>query len=170
MRILWNNDRFEAELTPGDLWRNDKDSIQAVGFRTEGPPSWTWFTNKAANLNKLRENKPQSGLVLTQLALQKYQEINKQEEEKAALKKQFDLCKKEAGKVAKKELAKKDDYEYYADDTGITCIVVKAAEPIQMMHKFVRPSDLANARCLICDDPLYFYEAKNICLFCEIKS
>lgn len=160
MRITWTNNRFEAELTPGELWRDDKDAIQNAGFRTDGPPDWTWFTQKASTLNKLRDNKPKSGLSITELALEKYQSLNKQDEEKAALKKQFEQAKKQAAKSVE------DTNEYYVDDsTGITCIKVKPGNKLQYT-KYVPPA-VPEERCMICDDPIYFFESENICLSCE---
>ncbi|VVB52786.1 Uncharacterised protein [uncultured archaeon] len=168
MRLTWDeqNSYFLAELTPGDKWREDMETVKAAGFKTTGPPSWQWYAQKAAPLNKLRENRPSSGLTLTELALQKYQDINSKEEAKAALKAQLVLARKEAEKQVKKELKCKDDNEYYFDeDIQCRCIVVRPAET-PSVSKFVRPEP-PKETCMICDDPLYLYESKNICIWCE---
>lgn len=160
MRITWTNERFEAELTPGEKWREDMEAAKASGFKTTGPPSWQWYTEKAAVLNKLRDNRPSSGLTLTELALQKYQTLNKHDEEKAALKKQFEAAKKEAEKSAP------DTNKYYVDqETGITCIVVSPGS--KLPYTKYNPPAPPSERCMICDDPIYFFESPNICLSCE---
>jgi len=168
MRITWDEqqNRFHAELTPGDKWREDMEAAKAAGFKTDGPPSWQWHTQKASVLNKLRAHKPSSGLTLTELALQHYQTINKKDEEKAALKKQF----VEANKKAQKE--SKDP-----EISGLVELVIPegkiwiSAEDLPPLisrpRTFIRTKP--DERCMVCEDPIYFYESKNICLHCELE-
>ena len=170
MRITWDEqqNRFHAELTPGDKWREDMECVKTAGFRTDGPPSWQWHTQKASVLNKLRAHKPSSGLTLTELALQHYQTINKKEEDKTALKKQF----LEASKKAKKE--SKDP-----EISGLVELIIPegkmwiSAEDLPVLEtkskwSFTPPTP-PEERCMVCEDPIYFYEKENICLFCEIE-
>lgn len=164
MRIIWNEEKswFQAELTPGNLWRNDKDSIQAAGFRTEGPPSWIWYTTSSKTLNKLRESKPQSGLTITELALQKYQALEKKAAEKTALKKQVKKIKKDLG-IGPGAL---HESKYYFDrDMGFECVVV---EPKKSDYKWVAPKHPdPPARCVVCGDGLYWPDFNDICLWCD---
>jgi hypothetical protein len=162
MRIVWDDqqNRFLAELTPGEQWRDDKDSIQAAGFQTDGPPDWQWYTNKASTLNKLRENRPKSGLVLTEVALQKYQQINQKEEQKAALKKQF----KQAQKQAKKFEKFPEPETYFDEEIGVTCLVVKSKPSSFVQSKIQFASNLF---CIVCGEPVYYPDYDDICLDCN---
>ena len=168
MRIVWNNDRFEAELTPGESWRPDKDSVQHAGFKTEGPPTWTWFTTKASVLNKLRENKPLSGLIITEVALQKYKTQNEVELKKEQLRKQWQTAKKQAQKQSKDP-----------DISGMVDLIIPekgyiGAEdfpPLEIkLTAFPKSDTISSDYCFICGDPVYFYEKllpTAICIFCE---
>lgn len=167
MRITWDTTeyRFVAELTPGDLWREDMEAVKSAGFKTTGPPSWQWFAVKAKPLNKLRETRPKSGLVLTELALEKYKQINQREEQKAALKKEFEQAKK----VAKKQ--SKDP-----EISGLTELIIPEGKnwiskedlppwESKLTGTFTRPVPPTEL-CMICDEPIYFYEHL-VCLWCE---
>jgi hypothetical protein len=161
MRVVWDSNefRFLAELTPGDLWREDMEAVKAAGFKTTGPPSWEWYCFKASCLNKLRKNKPKSGVVLTELAFEKYKQINQREEQKAALKKEFEKAKKEAKKSEKSAAC-----DTYVDPLWGPCIVVKPADK-PFANLFVPPAP-PKELCMICDEPIYFYEHL-VCLWCE---
>lgn len=164
MRIIWNDqdNRFLAELTPGEQWREDMEAAKSAGFKTTGPPSWQWYASKAATLNKLRENRPKSGLVLTEVALQKYQQLNQKEEQKLALKKQFKTAQKEA-----KKQEKLPEVETYFDaEIGVICLVVKPLSSAFTMSKTVH--EAPNAICITCGDPLYApWDYPDICLWCD---
>lgn len=168
MRIVWSDAEqyFQAELTPGDFWRSDMETVKEAGFKTTGEPSWIWHASKAAVLNKLRKNRPESGLVLTEVALEKYKLLNQREEEKAAVKKQFEVAKKAAKKESK-------DPEI----SGLTELIIPEGkfwisqedlprwEPKCLVSK-VTPMPFTD-RCLICDDSLAFYEDRNVCMWCS---
>lgn len=166
MRIVWNETEkyFQAELIPGELWRDDKDSIQAVGFQTDGPPSWTWFTRKASVLNKLRDTPPQSGLAITEVALQRYNFLDQQERNKLELKKTYDKAKRAARKQS-------PDSEI----SGLHELVIPAKgyidasdlPPIVSTWAFVRPEP-PDACCIVCGDPLYWFpDYPDICMWCD---
>ena len=167
MRIIWDDqeNRFLAELTPGEQWRDDKDVIQNAGFRTDGPPDWQWHTSKAATLNKLRDLKPKSGITLTEVALEHYKQLLQKEEQKAALKKQF----KDAQKTAKKE--SKDPTisgtkELVIPEKGyIDASDLPLYESKWVPWYFPKP----DVYCFICGDPLYlpFPDYPDVCLFCD---
>jgi hypothetical protein len=163
LRIIWDDQesRFLAELTPGEQWRDDKDSIQAAGFQTDGPPDWRWYTKKASTLNKLRENKPKSGLVLTEVALSHYQALNQKEEQKAALKKQFKTAQKQAKKTEK--LPEPD--VYFDTEIGVMCLVVQPK-----VSEFTQPiiHGKSDTICIACGDPLYPpWDYPDICVWCD---
>jgi predicted type IV restriction endonuclease len=164
MRIIWNNDRFEAEFSE---FKTDLESVKSAGFRTDGPPQWTWHTTRVQCLNYLRKNRPQSGLIITEVALQKFNKLNEAAEQKAALKKQF----KDANKKAKKE--SKDPTV-----SGLTELVIPEGKIWISVEDlppgkpfewgFVRPNPPED-RCMICEEPIYMYEHL-VCLWCEKES
>jgi hypothetical protein len=163
MRVIWDDkdNRFLAELTPGEQWREDMEAVKAAGFKTDGPPAWSWHTTKASVLNKLRENRPKSGLVLTEVALTHYQTINQKEEEKTALKKQF----KQAQKLAKKTEKFPERKTYFDEELQITCLFV---EPKTTEFTMPKISTVTSAdRCMVCEDPLYCYDYNLICIWCK---
>lgn len=163
MRIIWHEEKFQAEFTQGDLWRDDMEAAKAAGFKTSGPPAWLWTTSKISVLNKLRKNRPKSGLTLTEVALEKFKFRDAQETKKAELKKAFQAAKKIdrkastdpriSGLVTMKVPAK--GYITAADLPPYTPTYTKYIPPPP-------PTDL----CLICDEPIYFYEHL-VCLWCE---
>lgn len=161
MRIIWNEEHswFQAELTQGELWQDDKDSLQAAGFRTEGPPSWIWYCTRSKPLNKLRDLKPKSGIVLTELALEKYNFLEKKLAEKTALKKQAQKILKET------EQTSVPVDMYFDEELGFMCIVVKPSE-----SKFVwtPPVHLEPAAyCVICGSGLGLMDYNDVCLWCD---
>ena len=168
MRIIWDPTeyRFLAELTPGELWREDMESVKAAGFKTTGPPSWQWYCFKAKPLNKLRENRPKSGLVLTELALEKYKQINDREEQKAALKKEFQQADKAAKKASKdSEISGTTELIIPEGKIWISREDLPPGKPF--VWTYVRPEP-PKELCMICDSPLYsIYEHPLICLWCE---
>jgi hypothetical protein len=165
MRIVWDevNSRFLAELTPGEQWSSDLESIKIAGFKTDGPPQWQWYTIKALTLNKLRDARPKSGITLTELALEKYKIINQREEEKAALKKQL----KKAQTKAKRESRDPTVLDLivlpekgYVDVSDLPALEKQWIPPV-----FLKP----DIYCIVCEDPLYlpFPDYPDICLWCS---
>src|ERR1700676_2235437 len=163
MRIIWNIEEnwFQAELTPGDNWRDDMESVKKAGFKTTGEPLWLLHASKASALNKLRDGKPKSGLVITEVALANYKLLNDQETKKQELKKLF-----EKGKVAaRRDFAGSKTKEY--EENGLTSFVVEQKDS-GFVSKYVKPTP-PKENCLVCEDPLYFYEYNNICIWCKIE-
>lgn len=163
MRISVNKEVFIAEFTPGELWADDQQKALAAGFKTTGPPTWIWNTSKVSVLNKLRKDRPKSGLIITELALQKYKQLNEREEARKAIKKQFEKIKKEAAQPHA------SDYETYLDEeTGITCILVQPCASKYQSEVKVR--QVPHEICFVCEGPVYLYEKTYptpICLYCE---
>lgn len=167
MRIIWDefNNRFTAELSPGENWREDMEAAKLSGFRTTGPPDWPWYASKASVLNKLRENKPKSGLVLTEVAFQKYKLINDKEQTKLSLRKEFKQAQKKAKKESKDpEISGLRDFivpeKGYIDSTDLPPLVSTWTFPV-----FPKP----DVYCFVCEAPLYlpFPDYPDICLWCE---
>jgi hypothetical protein len=166
MRVLWDDaeSAFLAEFTPGEQWAGDLESAKTAGFKTSGPPNWKWLARKAAVLNKLRQNKPASGLTLTEVAFQHYKSINEREEKKAELKKNFQKLKKAADKESK-------DPEV----SGLVELVIPekgyidASDLPSSAYQVVvyTPPPSPKDTCFICEEPVYFYEKSGICLWCE---
>jgi hypothetical protein len=158
MKILWNEQRnwFQVEL--GEPWRDNMELVRSVGFKTSGPPEWIWRATKASTLNKLR-SKSQS-LVITELAFEKYKILNEQEQSKIELKKRFLKAKT----LAAREINSNNWKEYFDEETGVMCKIV---EPVT--DKFVwkyEPPPPPEVRCFICGQPLYCFDAPDICTWC----
>ena len=160
MRISWNAG-FQVEFSQAH-WQEDLDTAKAAGFRTEGPPAWIWKTQKASVLNALKELKPKSGLTITPEALEKYKSLNERETKNAELKKNL----KKALKDLKKEADKNDPTTLY-DYTAKGYIVASDLPPLPPFVSTHPQPIPPKEKCMICDDPLYFYEREDICLHCE---
>ena len=168
MRITWNSQfkQFEAQLTPGEHWAADQQAVKAAGFKTEGPPSWVWLTQRAGPLTKLRTNRPNSGLSITTEALENYNRLEAQETANAAVKKAL----KDAKKAQKKEKADTDEkhgtgtsFRYDADGWAI----IELGES-KIWNKFIPPVP-PSTLCSVCRTPVYWYESQEplLCLDCE---
>jgi hypothetical protein len=168
VRIYWHEERkvFAAEFHD---FQTDLDSVKSAGFRTFGPPEWIWYAPPPGvkALNRLRENKPASGLTLTEVAFNKYKIASEKLEQKDALKKQF----QDAQKIAKKQ--SKDP-----EISGLTEIVIPEKGYIDQSDLppfkstwvpwyFPKP----DVYCFICGDPLYlpFPDYPDVCGWCDIQ-
>jgi hypothetical protein len=165
MRIVWNNEHsvFVAEFSD---FQSDLEEVKKAGFRPLGtPPPWIWHAPPPGikALNRLRDQKPKSGLVITETALQKYKPLQQQQVEKDNLRKQF----KSAQKIAKKTEVCEDTRDTYIDtETGIICIVVKPSDT-KFTWDHIKPSE-PKEKCLACDCGLYLpLDGKTFCMFCE---
>jgi hypothetical protein len=158
LRIIWNEQEnwFQAELTPGESWRDDLDSVKLAGFKTTGEPSWQWYTSKISALNKLRSRPPKSGLVITELALEKFKLLSEQLHKKQELKKTYEKLKKAAQSV--------NWPEFLDPDTGVMCYVVsESKEKYKLDYTPPKPPDLC---CVFCGQPLYCFDATDVCVWC----
>lgn len=162
MRIIWNSteSRFDAELTPGELWRDDMDAVRSAGFKTTGAPNWIWNAHKASALNKLRSKPPKSGLTISELALEKYNFLNDQDTRKQELKKEF---------LRQKKLHDSRDTwaEYDDPETGLRCKIVAPAET-KFVMEYVPPA-APDLSCFMCGAPLYLFDLDDTCLWCSTK-
>lgn len=170
MRITWNNQesRFEAELTPGQMWAGDKDSVSLAKFSCSGPPGWTWFCYKSISLSVLRQNRPLSGLTITPEALERYTAMKALEAANTAVKAQLETAKKalrkeqkyqdEIAAPAEHEIEHGRDFDY--NKTALS-------KPVWFVPPVIPPPP--TMLCHVCHTPVYFYESQNpaICLWCE---
>jgi len=167
VRIIWDDqeNRFLAELTPGEQWREDMEAAKAAGFRTTGPPSWQWYAGTVETLENIRKHPPKSGLLITEQALQKYKPILEKFQQKQELRKQF----KQAQKIAKKSEKFLEPEMFFDAEIGVTCVVVKPSQII-FVSTFIRPEP-PKERCLLCEDPLYPpLDGRTFCAWCEIEN
>lgn len=178
MNIRYNSQQgtFEAEFSTD--FNGDLQAVKTAGFRTSGPPTWIWWTNKLPVLNKLRENKPASGLSITEDAYQQYLRLTEIEKVNEAARAQFAPIKEKQEKE-KKERRKKE----IKDQNYVTVeIPKKPGEDYDFIGKEDSPSSppyehktpiLAHTGsfCVYCNAPVHFYELQSppTCLYCETQ-
>lgn len=160
MNIRWNRElsRFEAEFSKD--FNGDLDAVKTVKFHTDGAPQWVWWVKSLTSLNKLRKNKPASGLTITPEAFQVYQVLNQQHEASEEIKKQFKQVNKQAVRQRQpdwlpvgKEFLTREDLPPKA--TVFEMPVSKTPTP--------------DLKCIECNSPVYFYEYPEIpmCSWCD---
>lgn len=164
MNLRWNNtdSRFEAEFSAD--FQGDLNATKNAGFKTTGPPGWVWYSIKAEPLNKLRENRPASGLTITPDAKQQFAALRVVELNNAKVKAEL----AEHTKALKKKLKVESDQvtlaihippKGYIDATDLPLYVPPAST-------LPKPIPLTGPACIICGDILAFYE-KLACLWCS---
>jgi hypothetical protein len=190
LRITWNQneERFEAQFTPGEHWQADKTAAMDAGFKTTGEPTWIWFVHKSAALAKLREHRPGSGLTISKEALDRFDYLQRVEQKNAELKayakEQEKRVKREREREKITALHEKDgevvepEYEpshfratpdYWQGKSEIT----RADLPADVMARFDKHESIPQRRatplgvCVICGDNLYFPEETPTCWWCE---
>ncbi len=175
MNIRYDNVQgFIAEFSTD--FNGDLNAVKAAGFRTTGPPSWLWWTLKLPVLDKLRADKPASGLTISEPAYAEYLRLTEFERVNAAARAQFaPIAEKQ--KAAKKERKKKEIKE---QNSSILIIPPKpgsdfdyiGAEDLPPMPPFEHkhaPQPHAGPWCHVCTAPVYPYELLNppTCIWCE---
>jgi hypothetical protein len=161
MRIIWNQKEscFEAEFQD---FQGDLAAVKAAGFRTTGAPGWVWYTLKVEALDKLRKNRPASGLTILEDALVEYNRLKEQETKKAALLAEL--------KAAKKKTEPKETKVFvvpHGQEFGYNC-VEDSDKKIRIGYV---PPEFTGPRCVVCNDEVYFYELQEppTCLSCELE-
>ena len=190
MRILWNENekQFEAQFATGDQWQADKDAAQAAGFRTDGPPAWRWYTEKAATLTKLKASASTlsfSPISITREAMDAYNRLRKSEESVEELKEYAKQQKKLQKKAHEREQIKAEqdgevepEYEarhyykvpeYWKGKHEITRGDLPADTLARLSQRESIPLRKAEpiGKCSICGDNLYFPEEPPNCWWCE---
>lgn len=173
MNIAWSQSMraFIAEFSSD--FQGDLSAIKAAGFRTFGPPAWVWYAPSSGikTLNKLRENRPASGLTISEEALAIYKPLAEQEARKAELKKQFSVLEKKAKKERK-------DKEQEAATSALLNIpegqIWIGPEDLPPKPLFISelpvPAPHKGPWCHVCGQPVYLYELQQppTCLWCEL--
>ena len=169
MRIVWNltENRFEAQFDQGSNWLACKDAVSAAGFKTAGPPTWTWFSIRSLALTKLRENRPVSGLTITPEALEKYNSLKVQDEANLAVKAEYQKVRKALKKEQQLNERCATGPQLQADPELGECFKVEPGES-RIWNKPVVPPP-PTILCHICRTPVYAYELQDppTCLDCE---
>lgn len=160
MNLVWNTSlrRFEAQFSSD--FQGDLGAVKSAKFKTDGPPGWTWWTQKASVLQALRTKfRPASGLTITEEALAIYQPMVEVEAKNEEIKKQYRMARKAAKKAALpswlppgKEYLTKEDLPPKPEWVG----------------PFPKPPE-PEFRCKICDCGLYIPDniEDKVCLWCE---
>jgi hypothetical protein len=172
MNLRWNPTfhRFEAEFSTD--FQGDLTAVKTAGFRTDGPPGWVWYSLRAAPLNKLRENRPASGLTINADAKEQYVALWKVEEANAKIKAELATHQK----TLKKKLKEDKQDEAVASgpqmkmcELGFMCISREDLPPMLPYEKEYKAPPPPDLKCFICQAPIYFYETQNppTCLWCE---
>lgn len=160
MKLKWNPTEycFEAEFQD---FQNDLAAVKAAGFKTSGPPQWTWYTGKAGPLDKLKKNRPASGLTITDEAFEQYTRLKEEENKKAAL-----LAELKAAKKAKPVEDSPVEPVPAGQEFGYNCV----PDVEKTIHIGYIPPVWTGPVCFVCKDYVYFYERQEppTCLTCEI--
>lgn len=185
MNLRWSNteNRFEAEFSQD--FAGDLEAIKAARWSTTGAPSWVWHTPAPhiPALNRLKANRPASGLTISPEALAVYAPLNAQYEANEAVKVQLKAARKAADKeqkAADKALANAapvskhqlEHPEYYFTPEWYEAWIAGTAPP-HPASTWVCPTLInrpeAILRCQDCNDPIYFYESQDppACLWCS---
>ncbi len=168
---------FVAEFTTD--FNGDLAAVKAAGFRTTGPTDWIWYAAKLPVLDKLRANKPASGLTISEEAYVEYTRLTEMERVNAAARAQFapiaEKQKKEKKERKKKEIKEQNSSIIVIPPKPDSCFDYIGAEDLPPMPPFEHkhaPQPHAGPWCYVCAAPVYFYEKQEptpICLFCEIR-
>lgn len=177
MNIVYNSadGRFEAQFSTD--FNGDLAAVKGAGFKCDGPPTWIWWTVKLASLNKLRENKPISGLTINESAFQQYQTLSEMEAKNEAARAVFAPVKEEQ-KKAKKQRKREEVIERTYTKLVIPpkpgefydFIGVEDLPPMESKWKALERPPWTGPVCAYCNQPVYLYEKQEpipTCLFCE---
>lgn len=167
MNIAWSQSErvFIAEFSSD--FAGDLEAVKEAGFRTFGPPSWVWYAPAPGikALERLRAKKPNSGLTISPEAFAVYKPLAEQEARNAEIRK----AAAELNKANKKEKKKKEQTETAAELMPEDKMFITAADlpPMPPSKNPYTPPLPPAERCQSCQSPLYFYESKDLCLWCE---
>jgi hypothetical protein len=168
LNLNWNPDQHRFEVQFQDF-ASEQPRVKKAGFKTDGPPSWVWYSLKAEPLTKLRADRPAT-LTISAEARTEYTRLKEMEDRNAATKALLAKHAKELKKKLKgdKQDAMKPD-EYF--DEGLQCICLKVEpKPYHSNNPFIPPPP-PETTCFICGSPVYYYEygeaQKPACLYCQ---
>ena len=178
MNIAWLQPERVFVVEFSTDFNGDLDAVKMAGFKTFGPPQWVWYAPSPGikALNKLRENKPASGLTITPEALEIYKPLAERWAKNEEIKNQLLQVKKAAKKEAKKqeqiENTPQADPSYIPDGNLPPCLFA-GVEKVQVQHGQVSvftPAPHLGPWCTFCRQPVHFYELQEppTCLWCEV--
>lgn len=180
MNIIYNSayGRFEAQFSTD--FQGDLAAVKAAGFKCDGPPSWSWWTVKLASLNKLRENKPISGLTINESAFQQYTHLSEIEAKNEEARAKFAPIKEEQKKAKKQRKREEQIGRTYhkvviPHKPGELYDFISVEDLPLMESKWKAPerSPWTGPRCVKCQQPVYIeyekVEPVPICLWCEAE-
>lgn len=168
MNIRWDTAErvFVAEFSQD--FAGDLEAAKMAGFRPLGvPPPWIWHAPSPGvkALNRLRQNRPKSGLTISPEALVVYQPLAELEAKNEAVRAQLAEIKKQR-KKSEKEAAKSQpqipEGKAYIEAADLP------PTPLYVPSYTITPVPTSGI-CEGCGDPTYFYELDNLCLYCEVK-
>ena len=175
MNIIYNAQygRFEAQFSTD--FNGDLAAVKTAGFKCDGPPSWIWWTVKLASLNKLRENKPISGLTINESAYQQYVRLSEIEAKNETARKEFAPLKEKQEKEKKQRKREEQIERVYHKvviprKPGELYDFIGAEDlPPMPPHQFPERPPWTGPRCAHCKQPVYLYEKQEPpeCLWCE---
>jgi hypothetical protein len=161
--------RFETE----SLNSAETGILKAAGFKTEGPPSWVWHTSKVPVIQKIRANKPASGLTIDDDARAMYLNMEENFNKNAAIKaeaRKISQAQKKEAKLTTKALPESPD-DCPMDGTLPPCIFAgKELKPLVEFKSPFTPTTHPGPWCVSCQAPVYFYEMLApwaLCIWCE---
>lgn len=171
MNLRWDTVErvFIAEFSQD--FSGDLAAVKAAGFRPLGvPPPWIWHAPVPGikALNRLRENRPASGLTITPEALAVYQPMAELDKQNAIVKAQLNEIKKKQKKEQKLKAQEAATTQVPEGKMWIGPEDLPPMPPFVSSHVISTPTP--TLLCHTCSQPVYFYELQNppTCLWCEI--
>lgn len=165
MNIQWDNlaREFVAEFSSD--FQGDLEAVKEAGFRTNGPPEWRWHAPAPGikALNRLRKNRPASGLIISPEAFEVYKPLAEMEAKNDEVRAKLAEIKKQQKKVEKE--AAKSQPQIPEGKMYIEAADLPPMPPYVSSHTI--PDVPFTGICLSCGSRLYFYESKDLCLWCE---
>lgn len=167
MNIAWSQSErvFIAEFSSD--FEGDLQSVKDAGFRTFGPPSWVWYAPSPGikALSRLREKRPNSGLTISEEALAIYRPLAEQDAKNAEIRQKA----AELNKANKKQKKKQEQEAVASELMPEDKMFITAADlpPMPPSENRYAPPPPPTELCQSCGQPLYAYESKDLCLWCE---
>lgn len=177
MLITYNlaTSRFELVLQSGANWNAEMELAKSVGFKCDGPPSWTWATLRATVVNKLKQNRP-TVLEITPQALEEFNKALPQEQENEKIIEQVKTLKKAQRKQEKREqhvaelVTSIPEYWKGKDEIGQEDLPQDVIDKCNKKTEFIIPV-APILKCQYCHEPVYYYEIQDppTCVWCEVQ-
>lgn len=174
MNLVYNSTarRFEAVFEGN--FQDDLAAVKGAGFKPDtSTGAWVWHTNKIPNLNRLRENKPKSGLTIDVAALDVYKQQADAWAQQEVVRKQLAEFRKKAKKAFKEAQqtanTPKSEGDCPMDGSLPPCLFEGKEWKPPAYTKFIPPVH-EGPFCINCKQPVYFYEIQKpfaICIWCE---